>query len=141
MKTLLEPGLKIKKGDLLAEIERDNKTLQVYAPISGTVERTNISLKNSPELMNEEPYNSGWMYEVKPSKWKTETKSFYFADEATEWIKNELNRFKDFLAASLNKHASDSTNIVYQDGGELTDHTLSRMSKEVWSDFQKEFLN
>jgi glycine cleavage system H protein len=135
-----EAGELIKKGELMTKIEQNGKTLEILAPISGRIEQTNESLMTNPEVLNLEPYGDGWMYNIKPDNWKKETKSFYFAEEASEWIKNELRRFKDFLAVSMKKHESDTYGIAYQDGGELIDHTLKDLPEDVWSDFQKEFL-
>lgn len=138
---LKTPGDIIKKGDLLTEIEKNGKKLKVFAPISGKILNTNSILNESPEILNEEPYNEGWVYRIKPSNWIAETKSYYLADDATNWVTKELERFKDFLAVSMKKHSPDPTMITFQDGGELVDNTLSELPDEVWSDFQKEFLN
>ena len=39
----------------------------LYAPVSGEVLEVNEALKASPELVNQEPYGTGWMLKVKPS--------------------------------------------------------------------------
>ncbi len=135
------PGEMINKGDLLTEIEQNGKKLKVFAPISGKILNTNSILNESPEILNEEPYNEGWIYGIKPSNWIAETKSYYLAEDATNWVRMELERFKDFLAVSMKKHSPEPSMITYQDGGELVDNTLSELPKEVWSDFQKEFLS
>ncbi|MHB1662022.1 MAG: glycine cleavage system protein H, partial [bacterium] len=38
---------------------------ELYAPVSGHVISVNDSLKDEPELVNEEPYDSGWLLKVK----------------------------------------------------------------------------
>ena len=138
---LKTPGELINKGDLLTEIERNGKKLKIFAPISGKIKNTNSILKDRPEILNEEPYEEGWIYSIKPSNWTADTKSYYLAEEATNWIAKELERFKDFLAVSIKKHSPEPSMITYQDGGELVDNTLSELPDEVWTDFQKEFLN
>ena len=134
-------GVTISKGDLLAEIDRDGKTLQIYSPISGEIENTNNSLLENPETLNHDPFNRGWVYEIKPSQWIAETRSCYLADEATKWMKNELDRFKEFILLAAGNSVADSPQIILQDGGELCDHTLSQLPNEVWGDFQKKFLS
>ena len=140
-KNLKSPGEMIHKGDLLTEIEKNGKKLKIFAPISGKIENTNSILIESPEILNEEPYERGWLYRIKPSNWIADTKSYYLAEDATNWAKKELERFKDFLAVSIKRHSSEPSMIAFQDGGELIDNTLSELPDEVWSDFQKEFLN
>ena len=92
-------------------------------------------------MLIEDPYGEGWIYKIKPSNWIAETKSCYFAEEATSWSARELERFKDFLAVSMKNYAPEPSMVILQDGGELTDHSLSAFSEEIWKDFEKEFLN
>ena len=38
---------------------------EVYSPLSGQVEETNESLKDNPEVINQDPYGQGWMVKLK----------------------------------------------------------------------------
>jgi glycine cleavage system H protein len=140
-RNLRNPGNFVKKGDLLAAIEQDGKLLQIYSPISGSITKTNTTLYDSPELLNDDPYGKGWVYKIKPSAWIEETESYYLAEGAVVWVKKELERFKDFLAVSLKKYSPETSMVILQDGGELCDKPLSELPEEVWKDFQKSFLN
>ena len=138
---LKNPGEIINKGDLLTEVVQDNKMLKIFSPISGKILNRNLNLNENPELLNEDPYDKGWIYKIKPTKWVKETSSCYIAEEATNWSKKEMERFKDFLAFSSKKYSPESSLLVLQDGGELIDHTLSELSNDVWKDFQESFLD
>jgi len=139
---LKDPGDPIKKGELLAEIEQDGKQLKVYSPISGVVLETNDMLLESPEMINVDPYEKGWLYQVKPSNWMKETSSCLIAEKATEWADKELTRFKDFLSlGAMRKYSSEPAMSMLQDGGEIRDNVLSELPDEVWRDFQEEFLD
>jgi len=134
-------GEKIAKGDVIAEIHQNGKRLKITSPISGDIQSVNTMLKENSSVINEDPYGKGWVYKIKPDRWVEETKSYFLAEEASEWVKNELTRFKDFVAMSVKKYSPDSAMLIMQEGGELTDHPLSEMPKEVWTDFQKQFLD
>ena len=137
-----EAGDPIKKGELLAEIEQDGKKLKVFSPISGVVLDTNDMLTENPELLNEDPYNKGWLYQIKPSNWIKDTSSCLLAEKASEWSEKEITRFKDFLSmGAMRKYSSEPAMMMLQDGGEIRDHVLSELPDEVWEDFQQEFLN
>ncbi|MBC8320362.1 MAG: hypothetical protein H8E34_06555 [Bacteroidetes bacterium] len=139
---LKNPGEIINKGDLLTEIDKDGKHLRVFSPISGKILSTNSILYENPEILNEDPYQKGWVYKIKPTNWVAETNSYYFAEEATSWATKELERFKDFLmGASMKKYSSEPSMVLLQDGGELRDNILSELPNEVWKDFQIEFLD
>ena len=135
------PGDTIKKGDLLAEIDQDGKHLRILSPISGLVDSSNSLLNEQPEVLNEDPFRKGWIYQIKPSDWIRETKSCYLADEATSWMSRELVRFKDFVVNTSEKDTLGTSGIILQDGGELRDNTLAEMPVEMWNAFQKDFLN
>lgn len=131
----------IRKGDLLAEIEHKGNLLKIFSPISGEIKEANAELAESPELLNEDPYVKGWMYKIKPVSWVADTHTYFVAEDATAWSIQELERFKDFLSASLGKYSPQPSNVIMQDGGELRDQPLSDLPAEVWQDFQQDFLD
>jgi glycine cleavage system H protein len=138
---LKNPGDMIKKGELLTEIDQNGKRLKIFSPVSGRVTGINSMLYETPGILNEDPYGQGWIYKIKPSKWIAETDKYFLAEEAVTWTKNELERFKDFLAGSMVKYSPETSLVILQDGGELCDKPLAELPDEVWQDFQKSFLN
>jgi glycine cleavage system H protein len=138
---LKDPGSFINKGELLAEINQEGKILQIYSPLSGKVMNTNSILLDNPGVLNDDPYGTGWVYMIKPTEWIAETDSYFLAESAIDWIKKEMERFKDFLAISKARYSPEYSPVILQDGGELCDRPLSELPSEVWQDFQKSFLN
>nr|NQU91079.1 hypothetical protein [Bacteroidota bacterium] len=138
---LKSPGEKIWKGDTLAGIDQNGKGLRIFSPISGEIMKINPAITENPGILNSDPYGNGWVYTVRPSDWKAETNNYYLAAEATRWISNEINRFKDFLALSLAKHSPETEVVTFQEGGELRQNVLSELDGEIWKDFQDTFLN
>ncbi len=136
-----KPGDIIQKGQLLAGIGHDGKQLQIYSPISGIILATNPLLSEEPSALNEDPFRTGWIYQIKPSDWMKETRSYYLAEEATSWMNRELVRFKDFVATSSVRNSIETNGIILQDGGEIRNHLLAEMPDQLWKDFQKDFLN
>jgi len=134
-------GEMISKGDVLTEIDQNGKLLRILSPVSGKIMDANSMLNERPGIMNEDPYGKGWIYKIKPTNWIDETKSCYFAEEATKWSAKELERFKDFLAVNMKNYSPEPSMVILQDGGELSDHSLSALPREIWTDFEKEFLN
>lgn len=139
---LKKPGESVQKGELLAAINQDGKVLNVYSPISGEVSEINSMLTEKPEILNSDPYDQGWIYQIKPSNWLKETQTCYLSEKATEWSKKEIVRFKDFLSrGAMRRFANEPSMVLLQDGGEIRENVLSELPDEVWEDFQKEFLN
>lgn len=48
----------------LGEVESTKSVSEVYAPVSGTVRAVNDALRQSPELVNSDPYGEGWLCEI-----------------------------------------------------------------------------
>ena len=59
-----EPGESIEKGQVLAIIESVKAAADVNSPISGKVIEVNESLSDTPEVLNEDPYENGWLFKV-----------------------------------------------------------------------------
>jgi glycine cleavage system H protein len=47
-------------------VESVKAASDIYSPVGGTVIAINSELEDSPELVNESPYDSGWFYKLKP---------------------------------------------------------------------------
>lgn len=60
-------GETLKRRDVFASVESVKAVSDVYAPVSGKVVKINSPLQDSPEYVNEEPYDGGWMAQVEMS--------------------------------------------------------------------------
>ena len=51
-------------GDEACVVESCKATASVYAPLSGKIKSYNQSLVDEPELINQSPYENGWLFEI-----------------------------------------------------------------------------
>lgn len=65
-------GTRLAAGDQFAEIETIKAMVEVPAPASGSIVEVNASLDRAPEVINQSPYDSGWLAVVEPTAWDTE---------------------------------------------------------------------
>ncbi len=65
---LPKEGDLITKGQRFGSVESVKSVSDLYGPVSGRVTAVNSALKDSPELINQEPYGAGWMIEIEPSE-------------------------------------------------------------------------
>ena len=63
---LPEIGDAFSKNDSMAVAESVKAASDIYAPISGKIVSINEKLEESPELVNESPYDFGWMVIMEP---------------------------------------------------------------------------
>ena len=64
---LPEIGSSFSKGYPMAVAESVKPASDIYAPVSGKVVSVNTKLEESPELINESPYDFGWMVTIEPT--------------------------------------------------------------------------
>ena len=61
-------GSEFSKGDPMAVAESVKAASDIYAPVSGKIVSVNTKLEESPELINEPPYDFGWMVVIEPTE-------------------------------------------------------------------------
>ena len=61
---LPEIGADLKKGDPFGVVESVKAVSDVYMPVDGKVTEINSALEDTPELINEDPYEKGWILEI-----------------------------------------------------------------------------
>jgi glycine cleavage system H protein len=64
----IDPALsEIKKGESIGTIEAVKTVSDIFAPYSGKVIEINNEVKDSPEIVNTDPYGKGWMIKIEIS--------------------------------------------------------------------------
>ena len=82
---LPQEGDRIVKGETFGSVESDKTSSDLVAPISGTVVEINTDLDGSPELVNESPYDDGWMIVVELED-ESELEELMTSEEYEEYI-------------------------------------------------------
>ncbi len=60
-------GTELEAGKPYAEIESVKSVSDVYSPVNGSITEVNSEVVEAPEIINEDPYEAGWMAKVKLS--------------------------------------------------------------------------
>lgn len=61
------PGEDVQAHERFGDIESVKTVSELFAPVSGEVVEINTALESSPELVNEGPYDQGWLIKIRPS--------------------------------------------------------------------------
>ena len=64
--SLPEVGTQVQAGSPVGELESTKSVSDIYAPVTGTVVARNDALDATPEVVNNDPYGDGWLFEVVP---------------------------------------------------------------------------
>lgn len=64
---LPEEGDEFEKGASMAEVEHHKGIEDVFAPVSGRIVESNEALSETPELINQDPFEEGWLVKMEPA--------------------------------------------------------------------------
>ena len=78
----------IESGDEFGSVESVKAVSSLFMPVSGRITAVNTELKDSPELINEECYDDGWMIRVELIK-PDESADLLSAEEYEEFLVDE----------------------------------------------------
>jgi len=62
-----EVGDNLNSGDDCAVVESVKAASDVYCPISGEIVGSNTELADTPEVVNQDPYDTGWLFKIDPA--------------------------------------------------------------------------
>jgi glycine cleavage system H protein len=57
-------GDSLDKEEVFGSVETTKTASDLFMPISGTIVEINESLEDAPEMVNESPYEEGWMIKI-----------------------------------------------------------------------------
>ena len=65
-------GQNVRAGEVCGEVESTKSVSEIYSPLTGTITAVNSALDTTPELINQDPYNAGWIAEISLTESATE---------------------------------------------------------------------
>jgi glycine cleavage system H protein len=84
---LPEEGDEVEQDDSVGSIEARKTVADIYAPFSGVVVSVNQEVLDTPTLLNDDPYDGGWLVEVTLHD-GDELKGLMSADDYAEYVEN-----------------------------------------------------
>lgn len=84
---LPDEGDEIEQEDSIGSVEAQKTVASLYAPFSGTIKNVNHEVLDSPELVNDDPYDGAWLVEVTLDD-PEELKNLLSADDYADYIEN-----------------------------------------------------
>jgi hypothetical protein len=104
----------------------------MLSPVNGEVIAVNEEIVKSPGLVNQDPYEKGWLLKVKASKMKTDFKNLLHGKLAGAWIEETVDALRARMAGDLG--------VVLQDGGIPVVGMAKSISPDKWDEIASEFL-
>ena len=76
----------VKRMQSLGNVESVKAVSDIFSPLSGTIVKVNDKLTIHPELVNQSPYNEGWLVEIKPKDLEAERKHLLDGKDYAEFM-------------------------------------------------------
>lgn len=83
---LPKAGGVFRQGQTMAIVDSVKASSDIYAPISGEIIEVNEGLIEKPEMINQSPYDSGWIAKIKPSNMEEEFESLMTKEKYDRYI-------------------------------------------------------
>jgi len=87
-------GKKLKTGKKFAKVESGKWLGKIFAPVNGEIVSSNEELEINAMLINEDCYNKGWMYKIRPDN-MDEVEDLIHGHEAVgKWLLADIKKHK-----------------------------------------------
>ena len=131
-------GELVKAGQPLFRLEYRGYGVEIPSSITGHVVALNPSLAKRPELVAKDPYGSGWICAITPTRPDARSGGTRSGDKAIAWLEEEFHRLREFL--SMQVFPDLAVSVTYPDGGLPAVGSLTQLGLSGWRAFEKEFL-
>ena len=84
---LPDEGDEVEQDDSIGSVEARKTVADIYAPFSGVVLSVNPEIIDSPALLNDDPYDGGWLVEISLHD-PDELKGLMTADDYADYVEN-----------------------------------------------------
>jgi glycine cleavage system H protein len=134
-------GENVERGDHLATLMSEGKSLKVYSPVTGTLKSINKRALHKFSKRTSKEFTENWLFDMAPKRWDVEKAMLILGEKAQEWMQQEQARLRDVLAFAERKYDLSLQPVLLQEGGEIQDQVLEALSPEIWEEFQSEFID
>jgi glycine cleavage system H protein len=122
----------VRQGQRLCTVEREGRSIDMLSPVEGVLVSVNHEVLKNPSLIVDDPYNSGWLCQVKAPELSTNTKNLLRGPIVAAWMQNSIARIGTMI--------SQLTPALAQDGGLPIKGLLFQVDGSVQQKLVKEFF-
>ncbi|MHA1129898.1 MAG: glycine cleavage system protein H [Candidatus Helarchaeota archaeon] len=77
------------KSKPIGIIESQKTSIDFFSPVTGIIEEINDEIEDNPGLINQDPYEDGWILIITPSTLEQEKDQLWTAEKYAEELKNQ----------------------------------------------------
>ncbi len=117
-------GQSVEQGQPAWRVQAGDKEVEMVSPVDGEVVEVNEQVLNAPHVLDEDTYQRGWLFRVRPSRLNANLRNLLNADKAKQFTQEAME--------SLFAQQASDLGMVYQDGGQPVDGLARALDPEHW---------
>jgi len=125
-------GKELNPGRPSWALRRGGRDAQVLSPLGGVIVEVNREVRESPAVVNREPYGGGWLFLVRTPDAKQALKPLMAEQASAEWMRGEVAQLEQMIEAVAGPLAAD--------GGYLAEDIYGHLPGLGWEALVKRFL-
>jgi len=125
-------GATLSQARKAIKVQVNGKAVEVLSPVGGEVIAVNPEVEQHPELVNEDPYQKGWLLRVKDRNLAAELKNLLSGKLAKTWMHETEHALRQKMYGDLA--------VALPDGGVPVSGIARSLDPENWDKLAKEFL-
>jgi glycine cleavage system H lipoate-binding protein len=125
-------GSTLNQGENGWRLQFNGKSVDMLSPLNGEVVAVNEEIIQNPAILNDDPYQKGWLLKVKPSRFRVDRQNLLSGALTRAWIEDSVNK--------LSARMSGDFGVVLQDGGLPISGFAREISPQNWDQLAREFL-
>jgi len=88
-------GTRQEQGEEFAVIETIKVNISLGSPVSGIILETNPAMETSPEQINQDPYEDGWLAIIQPENWEADLQKLLEAQAYFNLVREQVEAERD----------------------------------------------
>jgi glycine cleavage system H lipoate-binding protein len=125
-------GTELRQGENAIKVEIDGKWIEFLSPVDGEVIALNEKVIKSPNIINQDPYQQGWLIKVNSKRLTANLKNLLHGNIARSWIEDSVNKLSRIITRNYG--------VVLQDGGSITNGFAKELAPDNWEYLAAEFF-
>ena len=123
---LPERGARIKQGEKTIKVKVDGKWIDFLAPVDGEVIAINEKVIDSPQIINQDPYDKGWLIRVNTDRLTANLSNLLNGKIARAWIEETVNKISRIMTGN--------SDVIIQDGGTISNGFIKELAPDHWEE-------
>jgi glycine cleavage system H protein len=129
---LVPSGTHVHPGDTLARLRGRTRSVALRSPVDGVIDEVNQAVVTDPLLAAKDPFGTGWLYRLTPSRLAPAVKAMLVGEEASAWMRREVARLRELVSGVV--ASGRFAGATLPDGGLPIEGLAERLDPQAWAE-------